>query len=1385
MRKMMAYILIILLVCLNLNAIGMATMGDMNSNHSDDGRNDLAIPADVTADFELESEDGLNKNTMSQELVGFESTQQLTNEELNELGLSYNPSSGIIKNADLPPEQLMQIEANIANSNIGHLFHSTESNLAPSIALEPIAPSIRELGNIKVNNEYATDIQYQPSVAVGPVTGNVYVTWIDNRIPNSSFVYFARSVDTGKTFQVTPEVNTQGKAYDPTVAVDSTEVVYLIWSDDREEADINWDIYLINSTDYGLTWSSEILVNQFFQDNQIKPAIAISPNDVIYVVYRDSIRGQSVYNADVFTIVICNSTDNGATFGGYKEINTLPGDASDPDIAVDQLDYAWVVWSDNRTANTDYNIYFTRTSQPGLGGTFNTTQRVDDSTSGNQMRPAIAVEDHNKVYVVWEDDRLGHGSDIYFAKYQPASNSFAANKRINDDKGDITNQLNPSITLYKSTGYEMYLTWLDERNGYYEMYFAKSTNKGTSFTQRRIQDNYLNLNIAPMLTLPDYSHRPLAVHPSTGDMYVIYADNRSGYLDLFMQKSGDSGTTWSEGIIVNENDTSSYQGIDLKYNIAIGPAPQYTVHIVWTDCREDAQYLYLQTSENRYGDIYYSQSNDFGLTFSKPTRINNINSGPQRNPSIAVNDTNWVCISWTEIDSENPEFNDIKFSYSMDGGKTFDQSYTNIQVNPDNHTFCDESCVAFNSTGDVFVVYKSYHQDYPNTIKVYLVNGSYVDFFATFVFPPYYTQVNDVSPMILDAKASPAMAIDPVNNNIYVVWEDRRDPIAERPDIFSATVVTTAGPFTVSQNVRVNDTNPTSTEHLTPAIALNSNGDISVVWTDNRNSTNGFDIWYAKSVDQGSSYGTDVCVNAGVNSSDQTNPMIAIGDNDAIHVVWQDARGGDWDIYMANSTNGGTTFTNVRRVDSDITDRDQTNPTIAAGLINASNTVLVAWSDQRNSIYQLPGTYYQNFDAYFTRSLNDGGSYFKDYRVHIRQSEPDVAVADDGTVYAVWCDYRLSDRGEIYFAKSYTGGQHFSVNKPISQNTSERGRGDPQMVYKDDVIYVIWQDARFGSENMTLIFFKSTDYGKTFSQEVEINKRFGNQINAAFTVDKHGKIHIVWEDYFNPGMGRTSDVYYSSSTDNGSTWSTPVLVNSRFENLASSKPCIAINDSGSTREIYVGYMNRTTTGDVDICIAISQDNGATFKELINHVNDDISGETQANPVMDVGSNGAICMAWEDFRSGLNWDIYFAKSINEGINFSTNILVNESIDNENHPDIAIDPSNNNRITIIWQDSRNTYSNFNYNIYMATSTNGGTSFPIPTRIDDTSTEVRHQRYPKLALDSSGSIHTIWEDHRNDNGDIYYNLTTDRTAPVANAPSNYIISQGDVGQFIAAGS
>lgn len=87
-------------------------------------------------------------------------------------------------------------------------------------------------------------------------------------------------------------------------------------------------------------------------------------------------------------------------------------------------------------------------------------------------------------------------------------------------------------------------------------------------------------------------------------------------------------------------------------------------------------------------------------------------------------------------------------------------------------------------------------------------------------------------------------------------------------------------------NVRVEDAvSPTYTQQ-DPTIAIDTNGNVYIVWYDKRNGND--DIYFAKSTDGGSSFGTNIRVDDDLSASGQYAPSIAADANLNVYVTWFD-----------------------------------------------------------------------------------------------------------------------------------------------------------------------------------------------------------------------------------------------------------------------------------------------------------------------------------------------------------------------------------------------------------------------------------------------------------------------------------------------------------------
>lgn len=453
---------------------------------------------------------------------------------------------------------------------------------------------------------------------------------------------------------------------------------------------------------------------------------------------------------------------------------------------------------------------------------------------------------------------------------------------------------------------------------------------------------------------------------------------------------------------------------------------------------------------------------------------------------------------------------------------------------------------------------------------------------------------------------------------------------------------------------------------------------------------------------------------------------VAIDSAGTVYAVWEDYRAQNADIYLAKSTDGGTTFaTNVRVDDSGSSYTDQISPCIA---VDASGKIHVAWEDYRN----------ENADIYYCTSSDGGQTFSPSVRVDDTgsatsyQGSPAIAVAPGGSVYIAWSDSR-NGNDDIFFARKipYTAG--FSINVQVN-DSSDSAQTNPAIAFSpDSIIHVAWVDYRNGYSD--IYCSRSTDFGTTFEKNLKITDyAFGYASAPSIAAGSDSSVHIVWSDT------RTSfaHIYYSKSVDSGKSFGNSVRVDDTQDTSAQQfAPSVTVDSAGKIHVAFYDYRN----SDSDIYYTKSTDGGKTFLQNVRV--DDTAG-TQANqfvPSIAVDGAGKIHVIFYDNRNSNNYSVYHGRSDNSGTGFVANVLVTDTdpVSFQTDPAIAIDASG--AIHIAWTDDRDGIAH----VYYTVSNDGGKTFAPEIRADDTADQNFSQSNPALAVDAAGNVYTVWEDSR----------------------------------------
>lgn len=390
------------------------------------------------------------------------------------------------------------------------------------------------------------------------------------------------------------------------------------------------------------------------------------------------------------------------------------------------------------------------------------------------------------------------------------------------------------------------------------------------------------------------------------------------------------------------------------------------------------------------------------------------------------------------------------------------------------------------------------------------------------------------------------------------------------------------------------------------------------------------------------------------NSDFSFTPQVSVDSAGNIFIVWEDDTDTNANILFSRSTDGGVTFSTPQSVSH--TSGFSFNPRIA---VDAHGAINVVWEDDS------PG----NLDVFFSRST-DGGTTFSspiDLSADAADSaNPQVATDATGNIFVVW-ENDTAGLG-ILFSRSIDGGLTFSA--PVFLSTNMGGSVSPQMLVDlTGNINVVWEDDSVGAADIS--YSRSANSGVSFSTPKSLSRNVGNSVSAQIAVDLAGNINVIWENN-SPG---NLDVFYSRSTDNGTTFSIPKNLSNDLGD--SRSPQIAVDSSGSVNVLWAA--NIPPNFNTDVFFVRSNDGGATFSAVQN-----LSSNVgfSANPWLNVDAGGNVNVLWEDSTPG-NRDIFFAQSSGGSATFSAPQNLSSDPGLSSFAQMAADKNAN--LNVVWQDA----------------------------------------------------------------------------------------------------
>jgi len=348
-------------------------------------------------------------------------------------------------------------------------------------------------------------------------------------------------------------------------------------------------------------------------------------------------------------------------------------------------------------------------------------------------------------------------------------------------------------------------------------------------------------------------------------------------------------------------------------------------------------------------------------------------------------------------------------------------------------------------------------------------------------------------------------------------------------------------------------------------------------------------------------------------------------------------------IRLYRSTDGGDTWAWVVAFSSG---DDSRNPSVAYGEhSNGEKWVYVAYEqvttagDNRSvrvyrwDVVGASGTWITVDGPFIMNGTSD--------EVHPQITTDYVEWGDLYFVYLTYAKFAI-DYYPVYSARTADRGANWSTPLNVtggSENTAWATR--PEIAFGFSGLFITfvkpgWNGTTWSNQ---IWLTQSTDFGLSFSTPVQLTDSTANQFHPSVAA-AHGTDALVIAFTFD--WGSDTDVFFTSSTDGGTTWSTPNTLPWTFDH-ESSVDLVASPRSGGY--FHAAYKHELTGGGSNYIWYTQASTANPSAWSVNRQINDVAFASATYPrptiavMPDLPSAGEAAIAWTDYR-GAFYDAYF-------------------------------------------------------------------------------------------------------------------------------------------------
>lgn len=346
---------------------------------------------------------------------------------------------------------------------------------------------------------------------------------------------------------------------------------------------------------------------------------------------------------------------------------------------------------------------------------------------------------------------------------------------------------------------------------------------------------------------------------------------------------------------------------------------------------------------------------------------------------------------------------------------------------------------------------------------------------------------------------------------------------------------------------------------------------------------------------------TDTQYDVGVRvASDGAGNLVAVWETNKLALAHDPPKPSEDDIFMARSSDGGATWTPIAPL---------------------------------------------NTDAASTDPADQGSDH-----------EPAITTDRAGNWLAVWTAHNayrsIGNDNDILFARSTDAGATWTAPLPLNSDALTDSKVDQRpSVALDSAGHAVaaWQ-ASVGGVVMYIRVARSSDAGATWDAAVDLTPQIDNNEDWQTSVAGDGAGHwvVTWKsnDHTHGPYEMDGEIFVSTSSDDGVTWSTPGPVNddAATDDYTDSEPSVATDEAGTWVVVWTSYWGSMWSSR-------SVDDGATWSSRQSIP----TGTPTFNPHVTTDRNGTWMAVWHE-NSGPA-QIMASVSLDGGVSWSAAQKVN--------------------------------------------------------------------------------------------------------------------------------